>query len=440
MGCRRHPKVKMNTNCVHSTAPSTPPPTALPGAGHPWSAIVVDSVHNLPLTEGEWCPPVADVGAMSADHLEPESEAAHEKEDSEDEEHSPLSPPPTPVPPSSTLLLPPAACERALANEGFLLRQSASALEHAQRMLGNDAARRCRRCWMANGSCFCDQVCAVGLAALLPAGLAKVYLYTHHAEMHRRLATNTGKLLQLAFGEELVERVVQGQPEQEQAMVRELGAVARRQRHTFPCSAIVLLPCTGSWAVDALVAAATTAAEKGGDGGVGQSKGKHPPLVVVVLDGTWHDAKALNRRLDVLLSVFLRGPSQCGEKQSEAAGDLSAAAGCSANCGDSGENLSLLPRVHLRLEDNKSSAVGGGLRKHVQGKRDKVSTAGAFAILLQELAACCGSSGSEDVGAAGEAANVWLAASSRLEAALEAQVNAFREQTLGRSDLKKGLR
>ena len=27
-----------------------------------------------------------------------------------------------------------------------------------------------------------------------------------------------------------------------------------------------------------------------------------------------------------------------------------------------------------------------------------------------------------------------------LEAALEAQVNAFREQTLGRSDLKRGLR
>ena len=287
-----------------------------------------------------------------------------------------------------------------------------------------NGADRCSACWnpRANGECICGRVRRAEGA--LGHRLQRVFLYTHFDEMHRRLSTNTGKLVQLCLGPDIVRRVVMGQYDQELAMVRELGEAVMQRR--FPYATFVVFPAQGSWTVDALLEQCahtegspepepeppepettpeTTPEQE-------QELGAGPELMLVLLDGTWNDAKKLNKRLDLLLSIFLR-------HFSDGTDDSCFPHPEGLEAADKESEWSLLPRVRLRPADHKSSVVG--LRKHMQGKRDKVSTAGAFALLLREVA---------ESGLAGSAEG-WLAASEAIDAAVNVQAEAYTAQTHG---------
>ena len=84
---------------------------------------------------------------------------------------------------------------------------------------------------MANGECICAAVSGLRREAaahsaapgrggnVTPPQLVRVFLYMHYDECQRRLSSNTGKLLQLCLGGEVVKRVVLGQHDQELEMV-----------------------------------------------------------------------------------------------------------------------------------------------------------------------------------------------------------------------------
>ncbi len=177
--------------------------------------------------------------------------------------------------------------------------------QHAKSIMGKDNANRCSECWMANGQCICS---AIPQLADSPgdAKLARVFLYTHHDEMHRRLSTNTGKLLQLVLGHQRVKRVVLAQHAQELSMVRELGEAMRRQKSLFPLSrCFVLFPSQCSSTLGEVLLPGRQPSQLTSSTKMNQ-RSLRKGLTVVLLDGTWSDVKALNKRLDVLLSIYLR--------------------------------------------------------------------------------------------------------------------------------------
>ena len=102
-------------------------------------------------------------------------------------------------------LLEPALLQRFRETEHFRWRSSQRALQHAAAIVDNTGGQRCAECWMANGQCICASVPRLA-ERLGDDELARVFLYTHYDEIHRRLSTNTGKLLQLVLGVEGVEQ------------------------------------------------------------------------------------------------------------------------------------------------------------------------------------------------------------------------------------------
>lgn len=339
-------------------------------------------------------------------------------------------------------LLDPALLDRFRESEFFQSRSSDRALQHASAILGNSDGNRCSDCWMANGQCICNTV--PQLPDCLSGGhLARVFLYTHHDEMHRRISTNTGKLLQLVLGQQQVRRVVLAQHAQELAMVRELAETLRRQKSLFPRSrCFVLFPSRCSSTLDKVLPCAGHPVEGSSSSWVPCRDG----LTVVVLDGTWSDAKALNKRLDMLLSIYLRDvanqplrsedASACFPFRSPAERDLLLAKHPAERAADAGQRRSLggeaaapsdcevagatkrndewqrlLPRVKLSGGGSRiANATGPTLRKHrfnqvggatgddaatpavgrgtakTADSKERASTAGAFAMLLSELA------------------------------------------------------
>ena len=159
---------------------------------------------------------------------------------------------------------------------------------------------------MANGQCICATLPQLA-DSLVDGKLARVFLYTHHDEMHRRLSTNTGKLLQLVLGHHRVRRVVLGQHTQELSMVRELGEAMRSQKSLFPLSrCFVLFPSQCSLTLDEVLPYAGRRHSPLAGSMKANREALGEGLTVVLLDGTWNDGKALNKRLDVLLSIYLR--------------------------------------------------------------------------------------------------------------------------------------
>ena len=117
---------------------------------------------------------------------------------------------------------------------------------------------KCARCWMLAEHCFC--------AALPdPALRHELVLYSASKEVARHAASNTGKLVLLWGGALVCEGV-----EEDEAWLAER---IREAEHP-----VVLFPASG----------AVRARDVGGK----------QRLLVVVLDGSWKDAKRLNARVD----------------------------------------------------------------------------------------------------------------------------------------------
>lgn len=127
---------------------------------------------------------------------------------------------------------------------------------------------RCKSCWLLERHCLCD--------GLVPVSLPMDFSVLLHYKEFLRIS-NSGHLLALAHpGSRLL---VEGKEDDEQKLSA-LEAAAVRE----PYSVVVLMPCAGSLSISEL----KQRREESGTTG---------RLHVILLDGTWRQARALNRRV-----------------------------------------------------------------------------------------------------------------------------------------------
>jgi len=128
--------------------------------------------------------------------------------------------------------------------------------------------QRCKACWLLKRECLCEGVVPVKLPI-------DFNVWLHYKEYLR--ISNTGHLLTLAHpGSRLL---VEGR-EADDARLAQLEAAAIRD----PFSVVALMPCAGALSVAELK----------------QKRREHGTtgrLQVILLDGTWRQARALNRRV-----------------------------------------------------------------------------------------------------------------------------------------------
>eukprot|EP00624_Nannochloropsis_granulata_P007776 evm.model.NODE_9480_length_2484_cov_12.941627.1 len=128
--------------------------------------------------------------------------------------------------------------------------------------------QRCKACWLLKRECLCGGVVPVKLPI-------DFNVLLHYKEYLR--ISNTGHLLTLAHpGSHLL---VEGKVADD-ARLAELEAAAIRD----PFSVVALMPCAGALSVAELKQKRTEHGTKG-------------RLQVILLDGTWRQARALNRRV-----------------------------------------------------------------------------------------------------------------------------------------------
>ncbi len=128
---------------------------------------------------------------------------------------------------------------------------------------------KCDACWMLKEDCLCGDLAPVDFPM-------DFVVLMHYKEWHR--ASNTGHLLTLMHPTS--EILIQGKETDDQR-VEELEALALRE----PYSVVALMPCEGALSVAEL-------RQKRAEHGTSGSR-----LRVILLDGTWRQARGLNRRL-----------------------------------------------------------------------------------------------------------------------------------------------
>uniref|UniRef100_A0A7S0N4B5 tRNA-uridine aminocarboxypropyltransferase n=1 Tax=Pyramimonas obovata TaxID=1411642 RepID=A0A7S0N4B5_9CHLO len=131
----------------------------------------------------------------------------------------------------------------------------------------------CPHCWLQRNHCICSQVQPLPMRH-------RLWIYSHLDEV--LLAADTSKLLLAAYPQ-TARLVVNGLPSLEQEMKDALAGSAR---------AFVLFPAENATSFDQLAAAVAPGGTAGDDGSEGEA------WDIVVLDGTWEQARKLNSRLD----------------------------------------------------------------------------------------------------------------------------------------------
>lgn len=169
---------------------------------------------------------------------------------------------------------------------------------------------KCPRCALVAAHCICEGLSDLRQRASAPYGggrhPVRFALWTHASEKCR--ASNTGKLLLGALPEGCCEVFVHGMPGEAERLDRALGAAGGR--------AHVLYPSPEAISVAEALAPVPSGA---------LAESSSPPALVVLIDGTWHQAKRMRKALEGLPHVALaHGPgcstaSQFGwRRQSEA--------------------------------------------------------------------------------------------------------------------------
>lgn len=195
---------------------------------------------------------------------------------------------------------------------------------------------RCPDCWMVRRHCFCSDIRLVDVTEV-----CDLWLYMHSKELIKSRASNTAKLL-LRPHCKGVHHVICGLPDQEKKLIDCIHS-------TGPKSCFVLFPSTDATTLHEAIQMHTSNLDNS------NVRAKSGRLMFIVLDGTWHTAKMLNKRLNKLLMKS--------------------------------ERIVNLYRIKLT---STTRSDFGSTRKLYHGKKDKavthkVSTAGAVITLLEEL-------------------------------------------------------
>lgn len=196
---------------------------------------------------------------------------------------------------------------------------------------------RCPDCWMVRRHCFCSSIRLVDVT-----GVCDLWLYMHSKELVKSRASNTAKLL-LSPHCKGVHHVICGLPDQEKKLIDCIHSTGAK-------SCFILFPSKDATTLHEAIQIHLSNLDNS------NVQIKNGRLMFIVLDGTWHTAKMLNKRINKLLLKSERMVNLCRIKLTS-------------------QTRSNLGSTRKLYHTNKHSNVN----KH------KVSTAGAVIALLEEL-------------------------------------------------------
>lgn len=158
-------------------------------------------------------------------------------------------------------------------------REAVGVVRHLhQRLQAATTNHDCRRCWLQQAHCICDQI----LPLPVPLCVNRIFLLTHHKEIC--LAVDTAKLILAAFPESS-RLVVGGIPADFQESMKEMVEAASSEK------TLLLFPAEGAQTFAELLSVI-----KNEGSTTNRNSEEAITFDLIVIDGTWEQARRLHQR------------------------------------------------------------------------------------------------------------------------------------------------